>query len=160
MRASRAAKRRAGRERGSQLIETALILLPLLALMFLGLDAAWAVFVKATLEFAVREGVRYGITGQTSTGIGQIASIEAVVQQNALGLLSGNQAGTLSVTFLNPATLGPTSSNLGGNLVRVAVTNYQLSPMAPLLRSSAPLSISVQSIDMIEPSPGGVAPAP
>ncbi len=113
------------------------MLLPFLALAFMTMDAGWAVFVKATLQHAVREGVRYGVTGQVSGNNGQIASIEAVAVNQAMGLLSGSQAGTLSVQFLDPVSLAPTSNNAGGNIVQVSVTNYMITPLAPLLRSPA-----------------------
>ena len=100
------------------------------------------------------------ITGRTSNGKGQIASIESVVQNQSFGLLTGSQAGTLSVQFLDSTTLAPTINNQGGNLVTVSVTNYQLAPMAPLLRSGSAIPISVAATDRIEGSPGGAAPAP
>ena len=147
--------------RGSQLVEAGLVLLPLFALLFIAMDAAWAAFVKATLEHAVREGVRYAVTGQTSGQSGQVASIEAFVKDRALGLLDGDQAGTLSVEFLDPVTLTQATIapvNQGGNLVTVSVTNYSVTPLAPLLRSNDPLSITVNAADKIEPSPGGIPP--
>jgi Flp pilus assembly protein TadG len=146
--------------RGSQLVEAGLMLIPFLALAFTGVDAGWALFIKATLQHAVREGVRYGVTGQVSGQNGQIASIEAIVVSQAMGLLSGDQAGTLSVQFLDPVTLNPTANNDGGNIVQVSVTNYKITPLAPLLRSGAPLQVTVTSADVIEGSPGGVSPQP
>jgi hypothetical protein len=62
------------RERGSQVVEVGLVLLPLCGFVFLILDMAWAFYVRATLQSAVREGVRYAITSQTMTGMGQDAS--------------------------------------------------------------------------------------
>ena len=44
------------------------MLLPFLALGFLVLDTGWTMFVKATLQNAVQEGARYGVTGQVSGG--------------------------------------------------------------------------------------------
>jgi Flp pilus assembly protein TadG len=146
--------------RGSQLVEAGLMLIPFFAMAFMTIDTAWAIFVKATLQHAVREGVRYGVTGQVSGSLGQIASIEAVVQSNSLGLLTGAQSGALSVQFLDPGTLTTTSSNQGGNLVQVSVTNYQITPLAPLLRAATAVPLTVTSVDMIEGSPGGVAPTP
>lgn len=134
------------------------MMLPFMALAFLIIDTSWSLVIKATLQHAVREGVRYAVTGQTSGSNGQIASIEQVVQTQSLGLLTGSQSGTLSVQFLDPNTLATTTSNQGGNLVEVAVTNYQITPIAALLTSSAPVSVTVTSIDRIEGSPGGVAP--
>jgi Flp pilus assembly protein TadG len=125
---------------------------PFLALTFLVLDTGWAIFVKATLQTAVREGVRYAVTGQTS------ASIQPVVQQYALGLLSGNQASSLIINCWNPANTKPnppdaTQCGIGGNVVEVSVQGYQISPLAPLLRSSDPVGITVSAADIIEGAP-------
>jgi Flp pilus assembly protein TadG len=154
------AARPSDRRRGSQFVEAGLMLLPFLALAFMTMDAGWALFVKATLQHAVREGVRYGVTGQVSGNNGQIASIEAVAVSQAMGLLSGSQAGTLSVQFLDPISLAPTSNNAGGNIVQVSVTNYLITPLAPLLRSGAGIPVNVTAADVIEGSPGGIPPTP
>ncbi|MFN7997533.1 MAG: TadE/TadG family type IV pilus assembly protein [Bryobacteraceae bacterium] len=151
------------RERGATVVEMGLTLLPLCGFVFLILDMAWAFFAKATLQNAVREGVRYAITGQTMTGKGQDASIKTVVQQNAMGLLSGSSGASLiSIQYYLPDTLQPVSglnSNQGGNVVQVAVTGYSLPPLGPILRNPAALSLGAQAWDRMEGSPGGVAPA-
>ncbi|HXM45898.1 MAG TPA: TadE family protein [Bryobacteraceae bacterium] len=150
-------------ERGSQVVELALVLLPLCALVFLILDIAWAFYVRATLQNAVREGVRYAVTSQTMTGMGQDASIKATVQQNAMGLLSGTTgAALISIQYYLPNTLAPVSglnSNQGGNIVDVYVQGYSLPPLGPILRSPTPLSLGAQAFDRMEGSPGGVPPA-
>ena len=151
------------RERGSQVVELALVLLPLCALVFLILDIAWAFYVKATLQNAVREGVRYAITSQTMTGLGQDASIKAIVQQNAMGLLSGSSgAASIAIQYYLPNSLAPVSglnSNQGGNVVEVYVQNYSLPPLGPILRNPAPLSLGAKAFDRMEGSPGGIPPA-
>ncbi|MGC9951581.1 MAG: TadE/TadG family type IV pilus assembly protein [Bryobacteraceae bacterium] len=151
------------RERGSQVVELALVLLPLCALVFLILDMAWAFYTKATLQNAVREGVRYAITSQTMTGLGQDASIKTVVQQNAMGLLNGSAgAALINIQYYLPNTLAPVSglnSNQGGNIVDVYVQGYSLPPLGPILRNPAALSLGAQSFDRMEGSPGGVPPA-
>jgi len=145
-------------ESGSQLVEAGLGLTAFCAILFLVLDTGWGVFVKATLQHAVAEGVRYGITGQTSSGLGQTASIKSVVQLQAMGLLDGDQAGTIMIRFYDPNTLAQTASNAGGNLLEVSIEGYQFTPLAPLLRSGAPVSITARATDIIEPSPRGIAP--
>lgn len=150
-------------QRGSQVIELGLVLLPLCGFVFLILDVAWALFSKATLQNAVREGVRYAITSQTQTGLGQDASIKAVVQQNAMGLLSGtNGTSLVSVQYYLPNTLTLVTgagSNVGGNLVEVSITGYSLPPLGPVLRNPTALSLSAQAWDRMEGSPGGIPPA-
>jgi Flp pilus assembly protein TadG len=130
----------------------------LFAVLLLIFNAGWGVFVKATLQHAVAEGCRYAITGQTSGTNGQKASIVSIVQNQAMGLLSGSQAGTISVTFYNPETLAMTASNAQGNLVQVSVVGYQLTPWSHLLYSSSPISITATATDIIEPSPNNIAP--
>ena len=150
-------------ERGSQTVEFALVLLPLCALVFLILDMAWAFYVKSTLQNAVREGVRYAVTSQTMTGLGQDASIKATVQQNAMGLLSGSAgAALIYIQYYLPDTLAPVSglnSNTGGNVVQVYVQGYSLPPLGPIFRNPAALSLSAQAFDRMEGSPGGIPPA-
>ena len=136
------------------------MLLPFLALGFLVLDTGWTMFVKATLQNAVQEGARYAVTGQVSAGLGQVASVKAVVQSASLGFLTGTKAGTLSVQFLDGVSLKPTNSNIGGNLVQVSITNYPLQPLAPLFRSGNAVPVTVTAIDKIEGSPGGIPPTP
>src|ERR1019366_4066281 len=84
--------------RGAEMIEFTLALLPLLIMTFVLLDVAWAVFAKSTLAYAVRAGLRVGITTtgtQASTGgPGGTASdvstmVKTTVQNNAVGLLAG-----------------------------------------------------------------------
>jgi Flp pilus assembly protein TadG len=157
-RGMRVGRRLKGSESGSQLVEAGLGLTVFCALLFLVVDTGWGVFVKATLQHAVAEGVRYGVTGKTSGALGQTASIVAVVQLQAMGLLNGSQASTIAVTFYDPNTLAQTSSNAGGNILKVSVEGYQFTPLAPLLRSAAPISITASATDIIESSPGGVAP--
>jgi Flp pilus assembly protein TadG len=143
------------RERGSQFVEAGLMLVPFLALAFLALDAGWAVFIKATLQHAVREGTRYAVTGQTQNGLGQSASIQAVVKQYALGLLDGGQANTLTINCWNPAKAKPspadaTQCGVGGNVVEVSVQSYQISPLASLLRPANPVPVTVSAADIVE----------
>jgi Flp pilus assembly protein TadG len=154
--------KRPWKERGSAMIEATLVLVFLFALIFLLIDLSWAVFAKATLQNAVRAGARYAVTSQTSinpgTGLalGQVASIQQVVQEQAMGFLSDTS--TISVTFYAVGTNPPTQltgvgSNAGGNLVMVSVVGYTLSPLAPLLRSATPVTITVSAGDLIEATP-------
>ena len=149
------------RQRGSQVVEFSFVLLPLCGFVFLILDVAWAIFTLATLQNAVREGVRYAITSQTVTGMGQDNSIRAVVQQYSMGLLSSSNSSLISIQYYKPDTLQLVSgagSNVGGNLVKVAVNGYSLPPLGPILRNPAALSLNVQAWDRMEGSPGGVPP--
>jgi len=77
------------RQRGSEILEFTLVLIPMLMFVFLILDIGWAVYTRAVLQYAVTQGVRYAVTDQTMTGLQQRASIQTVVQNNAFGRLKG-----------------------------------------------------------------------
>ncbi len=151
-----------GNERGSEIVEFSLTILPFFAILFLIVDASWVIFVRATLQFAVREGVRYAITGQTGPQ-GQDAAITSVVQNNAMGLLNGPAGASLvTINYYQPGTAAAlpdvVNSNIGGNVVQVSVNGMSLIPMAPLWRSASPVLVFATSGDIVEPSPGGVPP--
>ena len=149
------------------MVEAALVILPLLAVLFGILDLAFAIFVKNTVQYAVCQGGRYAITSQTKPGMGQDASIKAVVETDCIGLLdalSADHVGTdaLSITYYNPLTLTPVTgvgSNIGGNIVVVSATGLSWAWMFPLLRAATPLQYSVSSADIMEATPIGGPPA-
>ena len=157
----RATKRGKKREAGAEIVEFGLVMVPMFGILFLIVDLSWMLFARATLQYAVREGVRYAVTGQTMTGLGEDASIRTVVQQNSMGVLAGAaNASKITVTYLDPNNnFAVTSSNAGGNVVQVAVSGVNVFPMAPLFRSGNPLSMTAVSSDVVESSPGGFPPA-
>lgn len=152
--------------RGSALVESSFTLIPLLAVLFGVIDIAFAVFVKNTMQYAVRQGVRYAVTSQTLTGKGQDDSIKTVVKTYSMGLLDGlapNHEGTkaISVVYYDPVGLQAVSgagSNVGGNIVVVSASNLSWAWMVPLLRNSAAMRFSVSSADIMEATPLGGPP--
>ena len=166
--APRVSKRRRGRAGGSVIIECALTFLPLLALIFAFADFSLLLFRWSTLENAVREGCRYAITFQTSGSLGQDASIEHVVQQYALGVVTtSDQPQHIFVNYYSPANLTTpiaTGGNIPGNVVQVSVQNVSWAWLAPLsgtfgaggLYSNAPLTFNTYSSDILGGYPAGV----
>lgn len=150
-------------ERGNAMLEGALVAGALFAILFAIIDFSVAILIKNTVQDAVREGVRYAITGQTIAGAGgQDNSIRQIVEQNSLGFLSANNAAMITINYFNPTTLQAVSgvnSNAAGNIVQVGVSGFSWLWMAPFGRSAAPLMIAAASADIVEPSPGGVPPA-
>lgn len=146
--------------RGNAFLELGLVLLPLLALLLAILDFGFALFLRSTFQHAVREGVRYAVTGRTESGLGHDASIKAVVQRNALGFLSGSSdLSKVYIRYYAPGSLAETQSNAGGNIVEISVEGYTWQWMAPLWRSALPpLTIRARSSDRMEPSPPGGPP--
>jgi Flp pilus assembly protein TadG len=149
------------------MFETALCLLVFLGFIFLITDLSMGILAKMTLQHAVRSGVRYAITSQTSGSLGQVASIKQVVQAQSMGFLSASAASTyVTVTFCsvntNPPVCGLTGvgSNLAGNLVIVSVNAWPFTPIAPVLHSGAAIPLSVSAGDLIESSGSGASPPP
>jgi Flp pilus assembly protein TadG len=142
---------RHNRRRGSQVVEAALMFLPFFALVFLTIDTAWGLFVKATIQHAVHEGVRFGITGQPGD------AIKAKVNSESLNLLA-LAGSTVTVTYLDATTLASAPNN-PGNLVQITAT-YPFSPLAPLFRSGATINLTATSADVIEGFPGTTPPSP
>ena len=149
------------------MVEGAFTIVPLLAVLFGVLDLSIAIFVKNTVQFAVCQGVRYAVTSQSMTGMGQDDSIKTVVQNYTLGMLDALSAdhvgkNRLAVTYYDPLALTPVTgvgSNSGGNIVVVSASGLSWAWMVPLLRSAAPLQFSVSSADVMEATPVAGAPA-
>lgn len=172
---------RARRSKGSELVEFMLVLLPLLAMVTVLVDTAWAIFAESTLQRAVRIGVRTGVTltaSQVAAGGNLTATVKSIVRANALGLLNGSN-GTLLVNYYQPPDPGsnapatdvaasPTGDQ-GGNIMKVTVQDFYLTPLVPRIFSlraggvdNSKLLISVNAADIIEPSrnPPPIGPAP
>jgi hypothetical protein len=127
-------------------------------------------FRWATLQNAVREGCRYAITFQTATGLGQDASVEAVVQQFAMGMVKTTDSPVdifvkyYSTSNLNTAIVS--GGNVPGNIVEVSVQGVSWSWIAPLsgssgggvpfFRSTTPITLNIYSSDILGGFPAGV----
>jgi hypothetical protein len=138
------------------MLEFAFVSLPFLALVLGTIDFGMALFIRATMQHAVREGVRYAVTYQTMEGSCQDASIRKTVQNQAMGFLNDEQAEQfVKVEYFLPETLSPTSDNSPGNIVEVSVDGFQYRWICPLWRSATPMNVLVRSSDRMEGLPGG-----
>lgn len=145
---------RHSRRRGNAIVEFSLVGMAVLTLLFGTIDFHYALFARSMLRHAVGQGIRYGITGKTRTGLSHADSIKAVVQENSLGLLtSPDNAATVKVRYYLPDGVTETSTVTGNNLLEVAVEDYPLIRMAPLFWSD--LTITNRLVDVLEPFSGG-----
>jgi Flp pilus assembly protein TadG len=158
------------RRSGNALLEGAFTILPTFALIFAFVDFGLLLFRWATLQNAVREGCRYAITFQTVTGDGQDASIESVVQQYAMGIVSTtDNPQDIFVKYYSTTNLTtPIASggNVPGNIVEVSVQGVSWSWIAPLsgsygggvpfFRNSTPITLNIYSSDILGGYPAGV----
>lgn len=153
------------RERGASAVELALVLLPLMALLFAIVDFTLPVFMNSLLNHAVRAGVRYGVTYRTEQGLSHSQSIKTIVQRNAGGFLSGSAGmSKIHVRFFSPTTFQQVmgaDANAGGNILEVSVEGHSYKWIAPLFRAAGGLAVTVRSADRLEMLPRGVGrPAP
>jgi Flp pilus assembly protein TadG len=160
------------RQRGSELIEMTLALIPYFAILAVLCDASWSIFTKATLQYAVRIGVRKGITitGTQASAAGETLTqlVKDTVQSSALGFLSGTTGRAyIQVHYLaqdSSAASGvsdvstQSNGNAPGNIMQVSITNYPVGALLPRIYSlftpvdKNPAMVSVFSADRIEPS--------
>lgn len=167
-------RRRRQRSAGNTILESAFTILPTFAFIFAFVDFGLLLFRWATLQNAVREGCRYAITYQTQTGLGQNASIEAVVQNYAMGIVNttsnactgtGSSQTGICVNYYSPTNLDTPISGAGGNspgnIVQVSVTGVSWNWVAPLsatysLRNTSPIVLNIYSSDVLGAYPAGV----
>ena len=162
------------------MLELALILTPMFALLLSIVELSMPIFKKSTFQSAVREGVRYGITYQVAyngtTYGSQTAAIKAVVQNNAMGFLAGttglNQIYVKYYLPVSPFTevTGTSGANADGNLLEVSVQGYAHAWIAPIAWSygstnfqvtGTPLTLAASSADRLETLPvGSTRPSP
>ena len=127
------------------------MILPFLALFFLLIDTCYAIFVKATLQYAVQAGVNDAIT---YTHSGLINEVKNTVSTQSLNLIPpGNVTVSFfapSVSLTQPVTVGSNGviPNQAGNIVEVDVS-YNFHPLAPLFRSSFPITFSATSASVL-----------
>jgi Flp pilus assembly protein TadG len=167
-----AARPRDKRRSGNAIIEAVFTMLPMFALIFAFVDFGLLLFRWCTLQNAVREGCRYAITFQTSGNLGQDASIEHIVQQYAMGIVTtGDSPQHIFVNYYAPSNLNSAiafanGGNVSGNVVEVSVQNVSWAWLAPIsgsfgagvpfFRSLTPITLNVYSSDILGGLPAGV----
>lgn len=155
---------------GNVILESVFTLLPTFAFIFAFTDFGLMMFRWSTLQNSLREATRYAITFQTQTGQGQDASIEAIVQQYALGFVKTTDSPQhIFVNYYAPNALNTpigSGGNVPGNLVDVSVQNLSFGWLAPLsgsyggsvgfFRSTTPVTFNLHSSDILGGYPVGV----
>lgn len=151
------------RDDGAEIVEFALVLLPMLAIIFLIIDMSWLFFAKATIQHAAEEGVRYAVTGTPMKNMGLDSSVKTLVQQDSMGFLAGASGlNNITVRYYSQSNLtqplSGAGATAGGNIVQISIDNVYVSPFGPIFRSAAPIVLSAIASDVMEPSPNGVPP--
>ena len=160
---SKSCRRRRG-ERGAELVEFAMVLVPMISLVFLSVDAAWAIYAKASLQEAVREGVRYGVISQSTTSNGvttctglsaENTAITQVVIGFSGGVLNSSNQNAISITYYSPTAPGTpltTGQLTPGNILQISVSGVSMPLLAPAFVSKGPMTLSATAADVLEGS--------
>lgn len=135
-------------------------MVPIVMMVIGSTDFLLGLFVRNTLQNAVREGCRYAVTSRTAPGLGQTASIQRAVRHQSLGFLTADSQ--VTVKFFDKDGFGQltgSGANAGGNIVQVGIANYRWNWIIPAFLGAGPaLVINVSSSDILEPSPNGIPP--
>jgi Flp pilus assembly protein TadG len=143
-------QRRRRHESGSTMIEFAFVILPLMGFLLMTMDVAWILFGWASIQEGAREGVRYAISCQVSSGLN--ASIKSVVQQYSAGFAKPANVTIKYCSATDVAT--PCTALTGvvtaGQVVNVTVGNVSVGTFGPIFRTWTPISLSASSADIME----------
>jgi TadE-like protein len=157
--------------RGAELIEFTLALLPLLAMTFLLLDVAWAIFAQSTLAYAVRAGLRFGVT-ETGTqltlagGTDLTTMVKQRVQSSAIGFLGklptdpGYQA--IKVHYYRDSDVQDVCSDPNGYkpgyIMTVSIEGYAMNSLVARIwgwhesPDASRIAVGAIAADLVEPS--------
>ena len=156
---NQAARRK--RQSGNTLVELALVLTPMFALLLAIVEVSLPIFKKSTFVAAVREGCRYGITYQTSYNgqsySSQTNAIKAVVLANSMGFLSDTSLIHVSYYLSSSPFTDVTSGGSGivpnndGNIIQVSITGYTHSWIDPInwVQSGKTFSVTQGSLPIV-----------
>jgi Flp pilus assembly protein TadG len=144
-------------ESGSVTAETALVILPLFAILLMTIDVAWIIFASACIQEGAREGVRYAVTGSGQSESSLDSSVKTVVKQYSFGFAATTN---VSVDYYPPtgysssgipASLdGSSQATAVGNIVKVTVQGVTMTSFGPLFRAWTPLQLSASASDVLQ----------
>ena len=170
--------------RGAEMLEFTFALLPLLIMTFVLVDVSWAIFAKSTMAYAVRAGLRVGVTttGAQASGTDLTTMVKTSVQRNAGGLLgrlpTDPRWQKIKVHYYQPPDPGSAlpivdvsnsaNGNKPGYIMTVSIEGYSLNPLVARILGlnhgidASGTEVGAIAADLIEPSRDlpakGVAP--
>jgi Flp pilus assembly protein TadG len=145
-------KIRARSRRGAVPLETALVLIPLLSLIFGIFEFSRLLMDWNLLNNAAREGCRYAVVHNTDTTIG--AEVQTTVTNFMAGRTTDFSAFSVNVSGTHQGVATPVNNLTAGDLVTVTVSGaYKFLNIIPLIKM--PTSFSITS-SVIMGCEGGV----
>jgi Flp pilus assembly protein TadG len=130
-----------GRRRGAAAVETALVMLPLLTLVFGIFEYSRLLMDWNLLNNAAREGCRYALVNNTSTTIS--SDVQNIVTSRMAGEDSHFNSFTVTVTGTHSGASATVNSLAPGDLVTVTVTgNYKFMNVIPMIPMPTTIAIT------------------
>ena len=83
----RVLRRLRGEEDGATIVEFAMVFPVFLLAVFGGIETAIVIFISSSIEAAVLEASRYGVTGGTVPGVSREERVLGIVESNTYGLI-------------------------------------------------------------------------
>lgn len=142
---------------GQSLVEFALILLPLLVILFGVFDFGRAIYAYNTLANAARAGVRVAIVNQNAAGSGCVGAVGGAqpdatkisakdcAESAAVALGPVTAAVTYQETDSNGVTTGTACAPIHVGCVAVVTTTYTFSPVTPIISGLVGAGIPLSS---------------
>ena len=128
--------------RGSALVEFALVAPWFFLALLAAIEVAMMFWVNMTMQYAVREGARYAVTGQgTCTGVAgnnRTACVEQAIRLNSMGLYDAVSPVISVWTVADDGTYQVAPASSYGNSAQIIVVDVDCRwpLMTPLFRSS------------------------
>jgi Flp pilus assembly protein TadG len=145
-------KLRVGRRRGAVPLETALVLVPLLSLIFGVFEFSRLLMDWNLLNNAARAGCRYAVVNNTSATIS--TDVQTTVTNSMAGQTVAFSNFTVSVSGTHQGVSTPINNLTAGDMVTVTVTGtYKFMNIIPVVKM--PTSFSITS-SVIMGCEGGV----
>ncbi len=141
--------RRAGRRRAATIPETALVLIPLIMLVFGIFEYGRLLMAWNLLNNAAREGCRYAMVNNTSSTIS--SDVQTVVNTYMAGQGSCFTNFTVTVSGTHNGTTTTVNNLVAGDLISVTVSgSYQFLNITPLIHLPASVSLTSSVIMICE----------
>jgi Flp pilus assembly protein TadG len=142
-------KRRGRRRRAATLVETAMVFLPLVVLMFGIFEYGRLLMAWNLLNNAAREGCRYALVNNTSATIS--TDVQSIVTNYMAGQTSAFSNFTVTVSGTHNGTATAVNNLVAGDMISVNVSGqYQFLNIIPGISLPASLSLNSSCIMLCE----------
>lgn len=137
------------RRRGATAVETAMVLIPLLMVIFGVFEYGWLLMNWNLLNNAAREGCRYAVVNNTSTTIS--TDVQTLVNGYMAGETKNFNSFTVTVSGTHNGVSTAVNSLVAGDMMTVTVSGqYRFMNVIPLITMPTTMTISSSVIMVCE----------